>query len=114
MDKKMLNTVYEFEFQDSSKADLTLAFYKLYLLKGKRKPLYDRYTEIMGRMDKHFDELDAITLLYVAYVCANMESEEIMSEEDFMIKCGSDRTAVSEAVRALAQPKKQKASAPRS
>lgn len=114
MDKKMLNTVYEFEFQDGSKANLTLAFYKLYLLKSKRKPLYDRYTEIMNRIDKHFDELDSIAVLYVAYICANMESEEIMTEEDFMIKCGSDRKAVSEAVKALTQPKKQTDSVPRS
>lgn len=114
MDKKMMNTVYEFEFQDGSKANLTLAFYALYMLRSKNKNLYTRYNEIMGRMEKHFDELDSITLLYVAYVCANMENEEIMSEEEFLIKCGSDRKAVSEAARALTQPKKQTASAPRS
>lgn len=111
MDKPM-NTKYTFTFEDGTTAELTLAFYALYMLKAKDKSLYERYNGAMVRMGDQksgrFDELDAITILYAAYVCANLNDfESRMSEEDFIIKCGSDRIAVANAVRDLTQPKKR-------
>ena len=106
---KPLNTIYEFEFYDGTKAPLTLAFYMLLQLKGKNKSLYYRYTKIMVKQSKgDLDELDTITLLYTAYCCASLNSSEpLMTEEDFMMKCGSDRKAVGEALQHLLNPKKQ-------
>jgi hypothetical protein len=115
---KPMNTKYVFEFEDGTTAEMTLAFYALYMLKSKNKSLYERYNQTMSRMGNQkpneYDELDAITILYAAYVCANLDAENIMSEEEFMYQCGSDRMAVANAVRALTQPKKTKASATRS
>lgn len=109
---KPLNTNYVFEFEDGSSAGMTLAFYALYLLKGKNEGLYKRYNATMSRMadtkNGGYDELDTLTILYTAYVCANISDyENIMSEEEFMIKCGSDRIAVAKAVKTLTQPKKR-------
>ena len=113
--EKSLNTKYVFEFEDGTTCEMTLAFYALLMLKGKNKSLYERYNRSMNNMadvKKGYDELESLTILYTAYVCANInESEEnLMSETDFIIKCGSDRVAVGTAVGALTNPKKAKAS----
>ena len=105
-----LNTTYDFELADGNKVELTLAFYKLYQLRSKRKALYERYNKIMSNNAKGggSDELDTITVLYVAYICANMHKEldDLLSEEDFMMLCGSDRIAVNTALEHLITPKK--------
>ena len=102
---KKLNTTYEFEFFDGTKTELTLAFYKLYQLRAKNKPLYDRYMKIMS--NKNSDEFELIEVLHIAYICAHMDEENLMDFETFMYKCGSDRKAAMNAVRELTQPKKQ-------
>lgn len=106
MDNKM-NTVIDYEFQDGSRAEMTLSFYKLYQLRGKNPMLYKRYVAAINK-GKAIEELDMITIMYVAYVCANMGVGNVMDEEEFMMKCGSDRKAVTEGYRKLTQPKKQK------
>lgn len=107
MEKKM-NTTIDFEFCDGTTAKLTLTYYALYQLKSKNKSLYTRYNEAMNRLSKqNMDELDTITILYTSYVCANMDSDELMNEVEFMQLCGSDRKAVGRAVKELTQPKKQ-------
>lgn len=102
--EKRMNTVVEYEFYDGTTVKMTLTFYALYQLKSKNKALYDRYNKIMST--KNSDELDMITVLYVAYVCAN-DGEDLMTEEEFLFKCGSDRIALKDAVEQLLQPKKQ-------
>ena len=105
MDKKM-NTTIDFEFYDGSTTTLTLTFYALYQLKNKDKSLYNRYNESIKKSQKDtYDELDMVTILYAAYVCANPETH--MGEEEFLIKCGSDRMAIANAVKELINPKKQ-------
>jgi len=106
-----LNTFYEFEFEDGSKVKMTLAFYAIYQLKSKNISLYNRYNLAMNNLSKNnAEELSSITILYTAYVCANMNEQNLMSEEEFIIKCGSDRGAVGRAAKALTQPKKAQAS----
>ena len=105
MDKKIPNTIVEFEFCDGSKTELTLAFYKLYQLKAKNKELYKKYMENMQKSKT--DEIETMEILYTAYICAHLDDEDVMSIEDFMILCGSDRIAVQEAAYNLIRPKKQ-------
>lgn len=101
---KPLNTNYTFTFEDGSTVEMTLSFYILYQLKGKKRTLYDAYSKIMTKGAS--DELEMISVLYTAYVCANLaDLENIMSEEEFMMKCGSDRDAVGRAIKALIKPK---------
>lgn len=108
MDKK-LNTKITFEFFDGSTTEMTLFFYALNQLKNERKDLYRRYCEAMNAMNKRqYDELEIITILYVAHVCANLENP--MKEEEFMFLCGCDRAAMSRAFRDLTSPKKHKPS----
>ncbi len=109
--EKPLNTKYVYEFQDGTSAEMTLAFYALYLLRGKNRSVYERYNAAMNRMGDQkkggYDELDTITILYTAYLCANMDDlEHAMSEEEFLMKCGNDRVAVGKAMNALTTAKK--------
>ena len=107
MDKN-LNTFYEFEFEDGTTAKMTLSFYAIYQLKSRNSSLYNRYMQAMNALGKNpVDELSTMTVLYTAYLCANVNEPNTMSEEDFIIKCGSDRVAVNRAAKALTQPKKR-------
>ena len=55
----------------------------------------------------NFDILDMVTICYVGYVCANLNNENILSEEDFYMLCGNDMQAVGNAVNVLINPKKR-------
>ena len=104
---KKLNTTVDFELCDGTTVKLTLAFYHLYQLKSKNPSLYKRYNAAMSNTAKdNYDELDMITILYAAYMCANMDAA-VLDEEEFMMLCGSDRIAVGNAVKALTSPKKK-------
>lgn len=109
MDKTALTTGYTFEFEDGGTCQMSLSFIRLKRLAGKNKALYDRHQKVMMNGSK--DELDTLTVLYAAYVCANLDSEDLMTEEEFIERCGSDRVAVNEALGALTNPKKRQASA---
>lgn len=109
MDKTALSTGYTFEFEDGSTCQMTLSFIRLKRLAGKNKSLYERHQKVMMSGSK--DELDTLTVLYAAYVCGNIDSDNLMSEDEFLEKCGSDRVVINEAIGALTNPKNRKASA---
>lgn len=103
---EMKNTFYDFTFEDGESVKMTLAFYFLYQLKSINKGLYDRYNKVMT--NGATDELEMLTVLYAAYICANIQDHaNCMSEEEFLIKCGSDRYAIKEALEVLVKPKKR-------
>lgn len=101
---EMKNTYYEFSFEDGDSVKMTLAYYYLYQLRNVNKSAYERYNQIMVKGIK--EEIEMIEILYAAYLCANL-SEKVMTEEEFMIKCGSDRESVRNAVNSLTKAKKQ-------
>lgn len=106
MDKKKLNTVYDFELEDGSVVKMTLRFYSLYQLKSKNKAVYERYNKIMVKGPA--EELENVTILYTAYLCANLENiDECMSEIDFLQLMPSDREYVGEMLGNLISPKKK-------
>lgn len=99
------NTCIDFKFEDGDSVKMTLAFYALYQIKNVNKGLYDRYNKIMTKGAS--EEIEMITVLYTAYVCANIaDIANCMTEEEFMIRCGSDRMAVKDAMEKLIKPKK--------
>ena len=108
MDKTALCTGYEFEFQDGEKCQMSLSFIRLKKLASKKKELYDRQQNIMIKGTK--SELDVLTVLYTAYVCANMERDDLLTEDEFIERCGEDHVIIFEAFDALMNPKKRRAS----
>lgn len=100
------NTCIDFKFEDGDSVKMTLAFYALYQLKAKNKAIYDKYNQLMTKGVN--EELDMITILYAAYLCANINDiDSCMKLEEFMQKCGSDRHAIRDAMELLVKPKKQ-------
>lgn len=110
--KTNLATRYTFEFYDGTTCEMTLTFIALKRLAGKNKKLYDRYNAVMTKQSR--DEFDALTALYTAYWCANYDSENLLTEDEFIEKCGCDRIALNEALEAMTNPKKRKVSGDRS
>lgn len=105
MDKKRLNTTIDFELMDGSVVKLTLAFYALYQLKSKNKSIYERYNKIMVTGPK--EELENITILYTAYLCANVANvEDCMSEIEFLQNVPCDRELIGNVLGQLISPKK--------
>ena len=106
MDKKMLNTNYEFKLADGTTVNLTLNFFYLLQLKSKNKAMYERYCKILVNQGKgNYDEVESVELLYTAYCCANLDNSDLLSLEDFFLLCGSNRKALGDAVAALIAPK---------
>ena len=108
MEKKMLNTYYDFKLADGSVVKMTMNFYFLLQLKNKNKGLYERYNKTITKQSAknyEYDELDNMLILYTAYCCANLSAENLMSEEEFLMACSSDRKIVGEAITALLTPK---------
>ena len=106
--KKMLNTYYNYPLADGSTVKMTMNFFYLLQLKNKDKSLYERYNKVFAKQSSknaEYDELDNMLILYTAYCCANLSDENLMSEEDFLMMCGSDRKAMGEALKALLAPK---------
>lgn len=98
-----MNTTVEFVLEDGTATELTLTYYALYQMKPKHEGLYKRYNRIMANGMN--EELDMVTILYTAYICAHLHDESVMTEEEFMIGCGSNRKAVADAVKKLTTPK---------
>lgn len=112
MDKTALTGTYTFEFYDGTTCEMSLAFIQLKRLSSKNKPLYTRCQKILAHGAE--DELDTLTVLYAAYNCANLDEANLMSEDEFIEKCGCDRQAVMKALQELTTAKKRKASESRS
>ena len=104
-DKNALATRYTFTFEDGDTCEMTLAFIRLKRLSSKNRGLYDSYNKIMVNGPK--EELEMLTVLYAAYVCANLDSDNLLTEDEFIEKCGSDRVALREAIERLINPKKR-------
>lgn len=109
VNKLLLATTVEHEFYDGSTVKCTLAMFRLKQLASKDKRLYETAMKVLGKGTE--DVFESIRVIYAAYVCANMDSENLMSEEDFVMMCGSDYAGINMTVNNLINPKKRKASA---
>ena len=109
VNKLMLATTVEHELFDGTKVKCTLAMWRLKQLASKNKKLYETAMKVLGKGTE--DVFESIRVIYAAYVCANMDSEELMSEDEFVMMCGSDYAGINVTVNALINPKKRKVSA---
>lgn len=110
--KMKLATTVDFELFDGTKVQCTLAMFRLKIMASKRQSLYKDVVRFLSKGAE--DIFEQIRLVYAAYVCANLDAENLMTEEEFIIACGSDYTGVGEVVQKLIDPKKRTASADRS
>lgn len=100
------NTYQEFTLENGEVVKLTLTFGKLNLLKKLNIELYERYNSIF--YGKSEDILDMVTLIYVAYWCANfLGNNELYKEEDFIELVPFNFLEIKRTYTALTQPKKK-------
>lgn len=109
VNKLMLATTVEHELFDGTKVKCTLAMWRLKQLASKNKKLYETAMKVLGKGTD--DIFESIRVIYAAYVCANMDSEELLSEDDFIMMCGSDYAGINVTVNKLINPKNRKVSA---
>lgn len=104
--QKLRSTFLDFELNDGSIVKLTLNFGLLYDVRSKYKSIYDEYNRIMttGKME---DFLMVGTILYTAYLCANIDSENILNKEDFFLLLPFDMELLKEVQQKLTQAKKK-------
>lgn len=107
----MKNTFLDFELEDGSKIQLTLNFTRLLQLKNKRKEIYGKYTNALAGKGDVFE--NSLITLYVAYLCANIESlddDELMTYTTFINAIPQDFVLINNYNDQLLNPKKKKAS----
>lgn len=101
----MKNTVIDFTLNTEEVVKLTLTFGKLNLLKSVNNELYTRYNEISH--GKREDILDMVTIIYVAYWCANFGNEEMHTEKEFIELVPFDIPEIQRKYKELLEPKKK-------
>lgn len=93
------SSVVELEMKNGT-VECTLNFYRLYQLKTKHKKEYNRYFEVTNEGVK--SDLDAVEVIYVAYLCANMEKmPDVMSFEEFLQNLKNGRARIWQTLNAL-------------
>jgi hypothetical protein len=106
MEEKKLNTVYDFELADGEKVQMTLRYFSLYQLRGKNKTAYEKYNKIMIKGPQ--EELENVTILYTAYLCANLANiETCMTELEFLQRMPDDREYVGDILQKLINSKQK-------
>ena len=79
----MKNTYQELKLTNGETVKLTLNFARLLAVKNKRPKLYEDLMRILQYKD--FDIVfDSLKVLYVGYLCARVNDDEVMTEEEFM------------------------------
>lgn len=114
MDMKNLKlaTSVEYEFYDGTKARCSAAIYLVMQLASRNKKLANQMIHVINNGTS--DIFEGIDFLYGAYVCANMDEEELLPLEEFRMMCGADYAGIFQTVSALIDPKNKMASANRS
>lgn len=99
------NTYEDFELRNGEIVKLTLTFGKLNLLRRVNNELYQRYNKVVsGKSD---DILDIVTMVYVAYWCANFGNDNLYTEDDFIELLPFDVSEIKRVYTKLMQPKKK-------
>ena len=105
-ENKQINTTFDFELVDGTVVQLTLRYISLYQLRGKNRAAYDKYNRIMMKGPQ--EELENVTVLYTAYLCANLTKiDECMTELEFMDLMPADREYVGTVLQGLIVGKKK-------
>ena len=99
-------TYQEFTLNNDEVVKLSLSFGRLNLLKKLNLELYERFNKLL--YGKSEDILDLVTMVYVAYWCANYGlTETLYKEDDFFELVEFDAIELKRVFTALTQPKKK-------
>jgi len=88
------NTFIDYTLINGETVKLTMAFALLKELENRKPELVSKYYKLSAKKDSEFRDLDMVTILYTAYMCANLDNPEAYDEEVFTILLGSDRMSM--------------------
>lgn len=103
----MKNTFLNMKLENGEKIELTLNFARLLQLKNKNKAIYEKYNKILCNGAKDAIE-DTITVIYVAYLCANVDKEELLGFNEFAGLIPQNFGEINNVCQELISPKKKK------
>lgn len=70
-----INTIVEIELADGRTVNMSMNYARLMKLSNNNKTLYDRYNKITHQPGG-MNDLDIAEVLYIAYVCGNIDKDE--------------------------------------
>lgn len=82
----MIHSEMPFTLTNNETVKLTLNFELLLKIKSKYPDEYEIFSKyvLFGEKNEDLDFFELIQVIYVAYLCANFESEKIYSKEAFI------------------------------
>lgn len=82
----MINTEINFTLTNEETVKLTLNFELLLKIKAKYPNEYETFSKyvLFGEKNEDLDFFELLQVIYVAYLCANFESEKVYSKEAFI------------------------------
>lgn len=99
-----LNTTVKHTFCDGTTVDCTITMSRVLALSNKDKELHKHMSRLISIGSQ--DIFEMIRFVYGAYRCANLNEQDVLTEEEFMDKCGSDYNGISKTMKELLNPKK--------
>jgi len=101
------NTYQKFILENDETVNLTLTFGKLNVLKSVNNELYQRYNKVL--FGKSEDIMDMVTIVYVAYWCANysLDNKNLYTETEFIDLVPFNLSEIKRVFQALTTPKKK-------
>ena len=67
-----MNGKIKMKLENGKEVELALNFASLYKIRGLKKDVYDRYNKVIMKGTE--DTFDTVTILYTAYLCANVDN----------------------------------------
>lgn len=102
----MKNTYLELELENGETVKLTLNFARLLKIKNDQPKLYDKFMKVL--QNNNFDIVfDSLTVLYTGYLCANINNESVLSEDEFYAEVPFDLEVINILAGQLVQGKKK-------
>lgn len=105
MNRNGKNSYIDFLLSNGKTVKLTLTFGKLNVLKSVDNAKYQQFNKIMA--GKSEEILDLVTVIYVAYWCANFGQDNLLKEKDFIELVPFDMLEIERTFNALTKPKKK-------
>lgn len=102
----MKSTYQELVLENGETVKLTLNFARLLKIQAEQPNVYEKFMRVL--QNKNFDIVfDSLAVLYTGYLCANMNNESILSEEDFIELVPFDLELINVLAGKLIQSKKK-------
>jgi hypothetical protein len=85
---------------------MTLNFARLLKIKNDQPNIYDKFMDVLQKKD--FDVIsDSLAVLYAGYLCANIDNESVLSEDEFVELIPFDLELINVKAGQLVQGKKK-------